>query len=150
KLSGTGTLTIQKQPVDITLDEYQVPGKSARQEIGMMGMKLAQIAADGKVTMLQGAQKQELPAPMQRAALRSLWRDPNFILIYASQPKATVRALPPIKDGAATFDAIEVTSPDGDATRVLFDPKTHLIARMIYEEDGKSARIELSDYRAES
>ncbi|HZS35419.1 MAG TPA: insulinase family protein [Polyangia bacterium] len=148
-LSGKGSLTMQKQTMEMTLDEYHLPGKAARQEMSMGPMKVVQIVADGKVVMKQGDQVMELPKPMQEAIMRSLWRDPNFILLHAGEPNVKVRALAPVAEGDARYDALEVISPDGASTTLLLDAKTHLIARMTFTESGKKARIELSDYRPE-
>ncbi len=150
KMSGTGTMSMQGQTVNVTFDEYQLPGKSAaRQEMKVGAFSVVQIVANGKAFAKAGDKVQELPADAADVLRRGLWRDPNFILLYASQPKAKVRGLAPIADGGSKFDALEVISPDGEATKLLLDPKTHLISRILYSMDGKEVRVEMSDYKPE-
>jgi zinc protease len=148
-MTGKGTMTMRGQTVDITIEEFQVPGKSARQDISMGPMKMQQIFSDGKAWMKQGDKVMELPSEVATQMKKGLLRDPNFILLYAQEGKLKARALPPVTDGGVKYDAVELIGPDGDKTEVLLDSKTHLIARFDYKEEGKSARQSFGDYRKE-
>jgi zinc protease len=148
-MTGKGTMTMRGQTMSITVEEYQVPGKSARQDINMGPMKVQQILADGKAWVKQGDKVMELPPPMAAQLQKGLLRDPNFILLYAQEGKLKARALPPVTDGGVKYDAVELIGPDGETTEVLLDPQTHLIARFDYKEEGKSTRQSFGDYRKE-
>jgi zinc protease len=148
-MAGKGTMTMHGQTLNVTVEEFQVPGKSARQDLNLGPMKVQQILADGKAWMKQGDKVVELPSEAAAQLQKGLLRDPNFILLYAREGKLKARALPPVSDGGVTYDAVELIDPDGDKTQVLLDPKTHLIARFDYQEDGKRARLSLGDYRKE-
>ena len=148
-MSGKGTMTMRGQTLPITVEEFQIPSESARQDINVGPMQMRQIFADGKAWMKQGDKVVELPAPVADQMKKGLLRDPNFILLYARQGKLKARALAPISDGGLKYDAVELIGPDGDKTQVLLDPKTHLIARLDFQEEGKPTQQSLSDYRKE-
>ena len=126
-----------------------MPGKASREELSIGPMKMVQVFADGKGFMKQGDKVQDLPPEMAAAMQKSLWRDPNFILLHAAEPGAQVRALKAVVDKGVRYDVLEVIAPDGEPTRVLLDGKTHLIARLQYKEDEKEAADELGDYKPE-
>jgi zinc protease len=148
-LTGKGTMTMQGQTLPIQVQEFQVPGKAARQDISMGPMKMVQIFADGKATVRQGERVVELPSQVARKMESGLIRDPNFILRYAADGKVKVRGLQPVTDGGVEYDALEVIAGDGETTRVLLDRKTHLIARLEYKEEGKPTAQTFGDYRPE-
>jgi zinc protease len=148
-MRGKGTMSVQGQTLPISVEEFYVPGKSVREDISVGPGKVTQIFDTGKAFMRQGDKVFDLPPPAATSMLRNLWRDPNFILLHASAPGAKVRALPPVTDGGVKYDALTLVSPDGEPTRVLLDPKTHLIARLVYTDDGKEVRDELADYQSE-
>jgi zinc protease len=148
QMSGKGTMSMQGQQMQIAVEEFQVPGKAARQEISIGPMKMVQLLADGKAWMKQGDKVMELPADAAKGLQRGLLRDPNFIWLYVQKGLLKARGLAPVGDGAAKLDAVELIHPDGDKTEVLLDPKTHLIARFEFSEDGKTEKQSFSDYRA--
>jgi zinc protease len=149
-MSGKGTMTVQGQSLPIAIEEMTVPGKAVRAEISVGPGKVIQVFADGKAFMREGARVVDLPPQAAVQMQRGLWRDSNVILLHASQPGVTVRALPAVTEGASHYDALSIVPPDGEATRVLLDAKTHLIARIEYSEDGKPMREDLTDYRPEA
>jgi zinc protease len=148
-LSGKGTMTLQGQTLPVTLQEFLVPGQSSREELSLGPMKMVQVFSDGRGFLKQGEQVKDMPAEMAAALKKSLWRDPNFILLHAGQPGAQVRGLKQVVEKGATYDAFEVISPEGESTRVLLDRKTHLIARLVYHENEKESADELADYKPE-
>ncbi len=148
-MSGKGTMSVQGQTLPITVEEFYVPGKAVREDILVGQARVTQVFADGKAFMKQGAQVVDLPLPQATSMRRGLWRDPNFILLHAGEPGAKVRALPPVVEGAVRFDALSLVAPDGEPTRLYLDPRTHLIARMLYTDDGKEVRDDLTDYKPE-
>jgi zinc protease len=148
-MAGKGTMSMRGQTMNITVEEYQVPGKSARQDISLGQMKTQQILSDGKAWVKQGDHVMELPSEATAQMQKGMLRDPNFILLYAHEGKLKARALPSISDGGVKYDALELIDSDGGKTQVLLDPKTHFIARFQYDEQGKSAQQSFGDYRKE-
>lgn len=147
-MSGKGTMTMQGQTLPIAIQEFLLPGKAARQELALGPGKVIQVYADGNAFMREGARVVDLPPQAAISMRRGLWRDPNFILLHATQPGAKVRGLPPVTEGATTLEAMVVISPAGDQTTVYLDPKTKHIVKLVYTDDGKETRDELADYRA--
>jgi hypothetical protein len=88
-----------------------------------------------------------MPVDQKAEMERSMFRDANFILVHALQSPAKVRGIRPVTENGTTYDAFEVVSPNNDITRVLLDPKTHQIARILYVADGHQVREEYGDYR---
>jgi hypothetical protein len=142
-------MTMQGQTLSVTLSEFVVPGRASREELSVGPVKMVQVFADGKGFMKQGDVVRDLPPEMTSAMQKGLWRDPNFILLHAGQPGASVRGLKPLSEKGVRYDVLEVTSPDGELTRILLDAKTHLIARLMYREDEKDSADELADYKPE-
>jgi hypothetical protein len=96
---------------------------------------------------MQGDKRMDAPPDVRAELQKSLFRDPNFIVLNALQPGAKLRGLKPTAEGAVSFDTLEVISPEGDLHRLLLDPKTHQLVRIQYVEEEKQARDDLSDYR---
>jgi zinc protease len=149
QMAGKGTMTMRGQTMPITVEEYQLPGKAARQDISMGPMKMQQIFADGKAWMKQGDKVMELPSQVADAMKKGLMRDPNFILRYVMEGKLKPRGLPQVTDGGVKYDALELISAEGEKTQVLLDPKTHFIVRFDYKEEGKETQLKFDDYRKE-
>jgi hypothetical protein len=149
-LHGSGNMSQQGQSMPISIEEHIVPGKAARQDITIAGMSIVQAVAEGKGFAKQGAKLIEMPPQAVEQMLKALWRDPNFILLHASQPGAQVRGLTPVQEGKLAYDVLEIIAPDGDSTRLYLDQKTHLIARMTYKSEDTDVRELLSDYQTES
>jgi zinc protease len=144
---GKGTLTMQGQSLPVAIDQIVVPGHGLREEMEMGPMKIVKVLADGKGFMKQGDQVADMPPPIVEQAKKGLWRNADLILKNASDPGAVVRGLGSVTDGGATFDGLEVVAPDGEITRLLLDPKTHLIARLSYQHDQDRAEQEYTNYQ---
>jgi zinc protease len=149
-LGGRGTLTMQGQALPVVVQEYQIPGHATRQEISVGPGKIVQVLANGKAFVREADQVTDLPPAAAASMKKGMWRDANFILLNAAQPGAQVREQPPVTDGGARYEVLEVIAPDGEATRILLDPVTHLIAQLVYKEDDKEVRDLVGDYRNEA
>jgi hypothetical protein len=112
-------------------------------------MRMVQVYVPGKRAFLrQGDKQMDMPAEMKAEMERAQFRDPLFILPHALGAGVKVRGIRPVTEGGVTYDAFEVVSPGKDVTRVLLDPKSHLVVRLLYSAEGKQVRDELGDYRA--
>jgi hypothetical protein len=150
EVEGRGSMSMQGQSLPIFFHAWYLPGKSMRQDISLGPGTVSQVLADGKAFIKQGPQTQDLPPKMAASMKKDLWRDGNFVLWNASQAGVKVRALPAVTDGKLKFDALAVVSPEGDLTKLLLDPQTHLISRVLYGDDGKEARDDYFDYKPEA
>ncbi len=143
---GKGTMVMQGQSVPIALDQWVVPGRGNREELTVGPLKIVKVVADGKGYMKQGDKVMDMPPPVADKAMKGMWRQADLILMHAASPEVKVRGLPQATDGGIAYDVLEVVAPDGEATRLWLDAKTHLIARLTYTADEMPAREEFADY----
>lgn len=146
-LTGKGMLSMQGQQVPVHVDSKEIRGKAMREELDMGGMVVTQVFADGKGFVRQGERSMDMPPEMVQEMEKASFRDPNFIVLNATGPKVKLRGLKPTKVGDKTYDAFEVISPAGDVTRLLLDPKTHLLARLEYDTEHGPVHDEVGDYK---
>jgi zinc protease len=149
EIEGRGSMTMQGTQVPIFFHGFYLPGHAIRQDINLGPASVSQVYVDGKAFIKQGSQSQDLPPPMAASMKKDLWRDGAFVLWNASQAGAKVKAAPQITDGKLKFDVLSVVSPEGDVSKLLLDPQTHLLSRVVYTDEGKEARDEYFDYKAE-
>jgi zinc protease len=146
ELVGKGTLTAQGQSVPVTLDIREAGG-SVREDMEMGPMRLTQVYTPSRSFVRQGDKEIDMPPDMKAEMQKAMFRDPNFILTNAQQPNTKLRGSRSVSVGDVNFEAFDVISPDNDVTRVLLDPKTHLISRLVYVSEGKEVHDDLGDYR---
>jgi hypothetical protein len=147
-VTGKGTMTAAGQAMPVTLELRERVDEAAREDLQMGPIRLTQIFVPGKRAIVrQGDKQMDMPAEMKAEMEKNFYRDPNFILLHAQQPAAKLRGLKPITDGGVTYDAFEIISPENEVTRLLLDPKTHLIAKMMFASNGKQVRLSFGDYR---
>jgi hypothetical protein len=147
-LVGHGLMKAQGQTMQIEVERRELVGQAVREDFGFGPMRMTQVFVPGKrALMRQGDKQQDMPSDQKAEMERAMFRDANFILVHASQPTARVRGLKPITENGTTYDAFEVLSPTNDITKVLLDPKTHQIARLLYAAEGHQVREEYGDYR---
>jgi hypothetical protein len=149
-MRGSGSRSTRGTTQPIRVDEFQLPGKATRQDITIGPGTVVQIFVDGKGFVREAGKVTELTAAAATTLRRGLFRDPNFILLHAGDRGAKVRARPQMTEQGTAYDVLEVIAPDGDAVRLVLDPKTHLIRRMDYRDADREVREELSDYRQEN
>ena len=146
-MTGKGMLSMQGQQMPVAVEMKEIRGKAMREDIDMGGMALRQVVGFGKAYVQQGDKRMDMPPDKKLEMEKGQFRDPNFIVLNALQPGAKLRGLPRTTDGGVSYDTLEVISPDGDVYKLLLDPKTHQVARMLYLEEQQQARDELGDYR---
>jgi zinc protease len=146
-MQGKGELSSLGQRMNVSFELRQVRDQSLREDIDMGGMRLSSVFSGDKGILRQGDRVMAMPPEAADEKRKALFRDPNFILLHATQPNARVRGLKPVSDGGTTYDILEVLSPENDVTRLWLDQKTHLITRLTFTSDGKEVRDEFSDYR---
>jgi zinc protease len=146
-MTGKGMLSMQGQQMPVHVETNEIRGKAMREDLDMGGMVVRQVFANGKGYVRQGERTMDMPPEMAGEMEKASFRDPNFIVLNATEPKAKVRGLKPISQGGKSYDVLEVISPAGDVTRVLLDPKSHLVARLEYDSERGQVHDELDDYK---
>ena len=146
-MTGKGMLSMQGQQVPVSVEVKEIRGKAMREDIDMGGMQLRQVMANGKAYVQQGDMRKDMPPDMKLEMEKAQFRDPNFIVLNATQPGVKLRGLTPTADGGVSYDTLEIISQDGDVYRLLLDPKTHQVAKMEYAAEQKQVHDNLGDYR---
>ena len=136
-MTGKGMLSMQGQQMPVSVEIREIRGKATREDIDMGGMQVRQVLANGKAYVQQGEMHKDMPPDMKLEMEKARFRDPNFIVLNATQPGVKLRGLGPTADGGVSYDTLEVISPEGDVYKLLLDPKTHQIA-----QDGVRGRAE--------
>jgi zinc protease len=146
-MAGKGMLSMQGQQVPVSVEVKEIRGKAMREDIDMGGMQLRQVIGNGKAYIQQGDMRKDMPPDMKLEMEKAQFRDPNFIVLNALQPGVKVRGVKPTAEGGISYDTLEVISADGDAYKLLLDPKTHQVMKMWYAAEGKQVHDDLGDYR---
>ena len=148
-LNAVGSLTAEGQNMRIGFEGFYAPSRGQREDISMQGQVMSQVLDGAKAFAKVAMTAKDLPADQAAGMKRELWRNGNLVVLNAVAPMAKLRALPQVTVGKQKLDALQVVSPDGDTMRLLFDPQSHQLLRVIWTEDGKEEHQELSDYKAE-
>lgn len=147
--AGKGTLTMRGQTLPIAVTEYDLLGHAHRADLTLAGsMSMSQVVSDGKAFVKSGTEVQDVPEPIADRMARVLWLHPARLLTEAGLPGAKVHARPPVQEGAARYDVLEVVNAAGGSVRLYLDAATHLPARAEHEEGGKKERMDLSGWAA--
>lgn len=124
---------------DMLREDIEVPGQGTA--------KMVLTATEAFVDA--GGQKQDIPQQGADILRGSFWHQPEMILLRAAEPGAILQAAGKEPIGGVDYDALVVRSADGaNEAKLLFDPKTHLIFRVVYEIDGQPTYDELGEYKA--
>lgn len=150
--SGKGTITAKGNTVNVAMNALYAWPRAAKEEmtISPPGITLVQVVPpEGKPFAKQGPRVLDPPADMMQALERQRFRDPNFILRLARDKATSVGGKRGVTDGGKSWDTLVVVPPDGPAVTLFLDPKTHLVVRMEYVEEGQKGVDRFEDYRAE-
>ena len=148
--AGKGTLAMENKITSLTFARFVLPGRASREEMTFGSTVVVNVVSPDVAYMKQGDQVEDMSAQVATAMRASLWRDPDFLLLNASDPKTHVRQLPSDTDHGTKLDELEITAPGGDKITVGLDAKTHLIARLEYVENFKKLVDKFEDYHAKN
>jgi zinc protease len=149
KLVGAVRVTAAAQSLDGELRRYLVTPDKMRLDMTVYDVTITMVIDGRKVWQRIGDKKAlNLPPHLIDDALEGLWRDRDLILLRHLDEGTVVQSVGKETVNGNKYDAVAIRRADGSAnTRILLDPKTHLIFRLIYEEAGEVAFEEYSDYR---
>ncbi|RMH45068.1 MAG: hypothetical protein D6689_00830 [Deltaproteobacteria bacterium] len=154
-VEGDAKLQVQGQTISGKVKRVWRAPESLRLDLTLntpMGtFDVITVVHDGKGWSKQpgpgGGQVKELEAGALAEAKKQMWRDAEFILLRAKEDGAVVRPLGEQTVDGKTYDAVQLTGKNGHTVKLFFDRKTHLLARMTYQEGGEEAVEAFSDYK---
>lgn len=155
RIAATGTTTIQGQALPVEIERvYAVPDKM-RINATIANQAKVVIAIDGKTGWQVAPDRKtgqpalvDLGEPEMAAALFEAWRDPEFILLKASDPAAKLTPQPDEKIDGKAVSVITLGSPFGALEVAIYiDKASKLISRMAYRDQGQTETDDFSDYR---
>lgn len=107
------------------------------------------IGPDNVFQALNNNNVHDLPKEMADQMREGMWRDHDLILLRHLESGTQVQLADKTTVGDKAYDTVVLRRPDGsDETRVLLDPKTHLIFRLLYTEGGAPGLEEYGDYKS--
>jgi outer membrane lipoprotein-sorting protein len=153
RMTATGTTKVQGQELPVEIERVFVVPDKMRIEATIAKQFKVTIGVDGKTgwqqqpTQSGGVQTAEFKGKEIDQAQFEAWREPELILLKASDPAAKVA---PAKDD--TIDgkphvAVRLASPYGPELTLFIDKKTKLISRITFEDQGVVQTEEFSDYK---
>ena len=148
---GGQAVPVETERVFVLPDRMRIDAtlmKSIKIVIGISGSRGWQLAPD------QATGKPKVN-DISAADLKSIeferWREPELILLKASDPAARLTPAPDEAIGGRPHHVIKLKAPSGSVEVLLFiDAKTKLLTRMTYSDGGQSETDEFSDYKAVS
>lgn len=154
-LVATGATTIQGQshPVEIERtfvvpDKLRIDATIAAQTkviVGLNGSMGWEVAPDPKTGQPATI---DLGGTELAAARFEAWRDPEFILLKASDPEAKLVPEPDQKIDGHEVAVVTLGSPFGAlAVAIYIDKATKLIRRMSYKDQGQTETEDFADYK---
>ncbi len=140
--NGAGTKTIKGDylrtflaPSSLRVD-LAVPGIGAITEVV--------IPTGAWVGAQQGTQT--LPPDASAALQIDLWLQPQMVLLHHLDPATVVQSGPKETVNGVDYDVVHMRG-GGFETRILLDPKTHLLFRTYFDLDGHAIFEEYGDYK---
>jgi zinc protease len=116
--------------------------------LAKLGVTVTQVVTPQGSWQVAGPNVQALPKDQADEAVAGLWRAHELILMRHREPGTVVQALAKEKVGEVSYDVVAVRRQDGsDDTRILLDPKTHHIFRLVYDQQGGGSTEEFGDWR---
>jgi zinc protease len=153
RMTATGTTKIQGQTLPVEIERVFVVPDKMRIDATLAKQFKVIVGVEGKSgwqqapTQSGATQTVEFKGKDIEQAQFEAWREPELILLKATDKDAKVA---PAKD--ETIDgkphaAVRVTSPFGPEVTLFIDKKTKLISRASFQDQGKVQTEQFSDYK---
>jgi zinc protease len=160
KMTAAGTTTIQgtSVPVEITrvfafpdrmrIDATLKPPRAPKDVVISIGV----VAQTGWQRGPDAKTNEYVVADIQGAALQTInferWREPELILIKASEPDAKLSPAPDETIDGKSQTVLKLRAPFADVdVSLYFDKRTKMVTRMSYTDGGTTETDDFSDYR---
>lgn len=150
---ATGQVNAQGRPLPATFTRrFSAPDKLRLDiDINVGGATANVVTAlnkDQAWTQQPGQGPQLLPGQAVVEFRKVVWRDHELVLLYALDKGTKLHAHGKRIEDGETLDAIQITHPDGNTSVLVFlDPKSHLIRRLSYTDQGVDSVEIFGDYR---
>ncbi|MEJ7599121.1 MAG: pitrilysin family protein [Kofleriaceae bacterium] len=154
KMIAVGTTTIRGQTVPAEIERvYQLPDKMRIDAMLAQRIKVV-VAVDGKKGWQLAPNKDgtaieltDIVGPDITQIEFERWREPELILLRASEPSAKVSTAPDETIAGKPHSVLKMRSPFGIEVSLFIDKRTKLITRMGYSEGGTAETDEFADYK---
>jgi len=151
---GTGTTTIKGQQMPVEIERTLLPPDRMRIDALIANQLKVQVAVNGKTgweiapnTTSGKPELFDLGGNDMAAAQFEAWRDPELILLKATDPNAKIMPMADdTLDGKPQY-VVRLASPFSLDVIIFLDQKTKLVTRLMYADQGQSETDDFSDYR---
>jgi len=146
---GTVKLAASGQSFDGAWTRVLVPPDRMSVAVNLRGLADIQmvITPEAVFQALNKAQVQDLK-PEQAAELREgFWRDHDLILLRHLDQTTLVQDVGKTTVEGKAYDTVVLRPAGGGETRVLLDPKSKMIFRLVYQKGGSTGFEQYGDYR---
>ncbi len=147
-VTGRIRLSAGGQTLDGDVSRWLRVPDGLRFDVSVMNTTITMVIDKDRVWQRLGQQVQDLPPELVPEARKGLWRDRDLVLLRHLDAGTVVQAMGKEKVGKRQYDAVLIRQADGGIeTRILLDPESRRIFRLVYVENGESAFEEYGDYR---
>ncbi|MFH0903077.1 MAG: insulinase family protein, partial [Pseudomonadota bacterium] len=142
---GAGSRSIEGN-----LTRYLASGNRLRVDFELPPGSLTVVVSPEAVWQSAAGRIVDVPEPVASEERNRLWHDHDLVLLRHLDPGTVVQANGRQVVGGKEYDAVVLAQEGGRGrTRALFDPATHLLFRLEYEDGaGELSYEEYLDYRA--
>jgi outer membrane lipoprotein-sorting protein len=149
-LTVTGKVKVSFGPQAIEGDFeriFRADGSLRLQIATPMGDIVVLVTPEGAWQM-GGGHSRAVPKDEADEQRASVWRDRDLILLRHLDKETFVEARPPETVGGVAYDVVVLRKGDGTyETKLLLDPRSKTIFRIVYDEKGATSTEEYRDYK---
>lgn len=148
-LHATGTIRLVSADFQVVgaFERWLVVPDRQRLDVTVDDKTISVIIAGDEAAQRTGAQVRPVEGVAADQLVASLWRDRDLILRNALAPDATVGDAGTEVVGDTTCDAFTVRRAGAPRVRVLLDPATHAIVRLVPLGDDARGHEDAADYQ---
>jgi zinc protease len=148
QLKGTGKLSAQGQTFDVQVSGYFGVPDRKRLDLTLPMGTITTVVTPEAAWGGMGAMTRDAPPELVAKEQAQMWRHKDLVLLRHLEPGVVVVAREPVEEGGVRYDVVELRKADGSLRTALWlDPKTRMLARLVYDQDGEQAVEKYSDYR---
>ena len=153
RMTATGTTKIQGQTMPVEIERVFVVPDKMRIDATLAKQFKVLVGVDGKAgwqqapTQSGGSQLVEFKGKEIDQAQFEAWREPELILLKATDKDAKVAPAQDDAIGGKPHAVVRLTSPFGPEITLFIDKKTKLVSRITFDDHGVVQTEEFSDYK---
>lgn len=149
-LHATGTIRLVSADFQVegAFERWLVAPDRQRTDVTVDGKTISVVIAGDEAVQRNGAQVRPVEGAAADQLVASLWRDRDLVLRNALAADASVGDAGTEVVGDTTCDAFTVRRAGAPRVRVLLDPTTHAIVRLVPLGDDARGHEDAADYQA--